>query len=277
MGQDTNAANEGDILKHALLLEVLNRCQHWPTLSYSETHAGAGVYDSGLQEKKHIESLKQRVESTAAPKSGAGKLYYDGLSKWWSDPNNASMYPGSVLQAVRHLSSLNKLEAGHIRVTEAVNASCSSLERALQRFSVRPKLAPFQDSLNWLTEYDHLVLLVDPFGMTRSTGPELTKALNRGFVDLAILKDLFSSCWPKNAVVMFWSAFAHEPGAANKRGLANWLSDEVPQRGADHRWFVRRHYNVALVGIGKGRDVVAQVPGNREWGTSWLAKYVREA
>ena len=41
---DRKAANDGDRLKHALLLEVLVRTQTWPRVVYSETHAGAGVY-----------------------------------------------------------------------------------------------------------------------------------------------------------------------------------------------------------------------------------------
>jgi hypothetical protein len=43
MLQSSNAANPGDQLKHGLLAELLSRCVDWPSLTYAETHAGAGI------------------------------------------------------------------------------------------------------------------------------------------------------------------------------------------------------------------------------------------
>ncbi len=60
MGQDKNSANEGDQLKHSLLAEVLSRCVVWHSLTYAETHAGAGIYLEANQraQKPHIANIK---------------------------------------------------------------------------------------------------------------------------------------------------------------------------------------------------------------------------
>jgi 23S rRNA A2030 N6-methylase RlmJ len=50
---DKKAANDGDRLKHALLLEILARVTSWPAVVYAETHAGAGIYLQGGQDADH--------------------------------------------------------------------------------------------------------------------------------------------------------------------------------------------------------------------------------
>ena len=47
--QGKNAANKGDWLKHALTSEVLAQCLDWPTITYAETHAGAGIFSADSQ------------------------------------------------------------------------------------------------------------------------------------------------------------------------------------------------------------------------------------
>ena len=63
--QDNNSANEGDIIKHCSLADVLNHCAgNWDSVHFSETHAGAGKYSAKSQvapKKNYIEQLKAKV------------------------------------------------------------------------------------------------------------------------------------------------------------------------------------------------------------------------
>ncbi len=103
MGQDRNAGNTGDQLKHSLTVEVLMSCLNWPTITYAETHAGAGCFDAHAQSeegKAHITDLKALVATQEAVQSQvAGGRYHELLTNWWSETCNAATYPGSVVQS----------------------------------------------------------------------------------------------------------------------------------------------------------------------------------
>src|SRR4051794_33862495 len=60
---DEKSANPGDRMKHALSLEVLCRTVDWPIVTYSETHAGAGVYNESKQRpaSAYIRTLRERA------------------------------------------------------------------------------------------------------------------------------------------------------------------------------------------------------------------------
>lgn len=148
MGQNSNAANEGDQLKHALLAEVLLRCLDWPLLTYAETHAGAGIYEANSQsaDKAHIHKVKALVEGLETlEETTTGGGYARLLKTWWSDAKNAEKYPGSVLQAAITLKRRKKeLEPAHVRVTEAVEETHARLAKAVEPFGVNPKHGGFR-------------------------------------------------------------------------------------------------------------------------------------
>src|SRR4051812_39581697 len=98
------AANNGDRLKHALLLEVLERTGDWAGVVYAETHAGAGAYHAGDQTKdKYILDLRQKVENAPTTATGPGFAYLTWLREWWGDPANRESYPGSAVTVLRWL------------------------------------------------------------------------------------------------------------------------------------------------------------------------------
>ena len=99
---DEKAANDGDRLKHPITLEVLGRCSTWPSLTYAETHAGAGRYLASGQrvDRPHIVRLQEKVahEKRLAVESEAGGRYLGLLRDWWDDANNEGTYPGEHLR-----------------------------------------------------------------------------------------------------------------------------------------------------------------------------------
>ncbi|MGV2338729.1 MAG UNVERIFIED_CONTAM: hypothetical protein LVR18_33505 [Planctomycetaceae bacterium] len=102
MLQSSNAANPGDQLKHGLLAELLSRCVDWPSLTYAETHAGAGIYSAAAQAspRDHIVRLQAKLRSSDETATvGAGAAYARLLSDWWNQPRPSLDYPGSVVQA----------------------------------------------------------------------------------------------------------------------------------------------------------------------------------
>src|SRR4051794_30529936 len=109
---DEKAANSGDRLKHTLLLEVLSRCSNWESLTYSETHAGAGIYHAERQKQRsqYIAELEATISnSEVTPQSVASGATYNKLLKtWWADPDHHGVYPGSVVQAATFLRQIAK-------------------------------------------------------------------------------------------------------------------------------------------------------------------------
>ena len=98
LNMDEKAANNGDRLKHALLLEILGRAApSWPTVVYAETHAGAGVYyqeEQSKQGQQYISDLRALISETIssgspAPES-AGFNYFAALKRWWFEASDDS-------------------------------------------------------------------------------------------------------------------------------------------------------------------------------------------
>ena len=220
---DEKAANEGDRLKHPLTLELPGRCSAWESLTYAETHAGAGRYlaSGQLADKPHIARLHDKVsrEKRPAVDSEAGGRYLALLRDWWDDLNTVGAYPGSVLQSARFLSRWRSVGSWEIRATEADKATSERLSASLKGLGIETKHEGFQTQVDWLTQNDNLILLVDPysyFAIDDGEGRDKarTKALNKGRIDQEAMDSLFDRCWGKSAcVVLFWCAFAHEPGA----------------------------------------------------------------
>jgi len=56
--QSKNAGNDGDIVKHATLAWVLNKCG-WENVNYRETHAGNGIQTNPPKNKKKLPKNKK--------------------------------------------------------------------------------------------------------------------------------------------------------------------------------------------------------------------------
>lgn len=277
MGQDSNAANEGDQLKHALLAEVLVRCLDWPSLTYAETHAGAGVYDSAFQPvgKDYIQRLKKTVESEPLPhENDAGRGYLLLLKNWWSNPENPNWYPGSVLQAAITMKRRRDgTEPVEFRVTEAIQATHSKLVKKVDSYGVNTKLSGFQDEIKWLTENDSLVILIDPYTYTNEKS-----ALNKGHIDLETLTMVLKECWTKSTcVVGFWCAMGRDKTAKQKQThFTSMVKSLASRNGAIFRLFAFGKYSIAWIGIGQGASVVRSMPSSSSWKQSWLKRVVKE-
>ncbi len=279
MGQDSNAANEGDQLKHALLAEVLVRCLDWPSLTYAETHAGAGIYKASSQSpgKDHIHKLKTLIdELDGIEEADAGNGYARLLKNWWSDDGNADKYPGSVLQAAITLERRNKgTESTKIRVAEACKETHEQLVTAAASFGVQAKHAGFQDEIKWLTENDDLVFLIDPFTYTndRST-------LNKGRIDLDTLTTVLTNCWDKSrCVIGFWCAVCDSTGWEKRRQVDHHLLALINKARAEQRVYCAgrcNRFQLSLIGIGDGSSVISQLPSGSRWHESWLGPVIRE-
>ncbi len=274
---DEKAANYGDRLKHALLLETLERTGDWPGVVYAETHAGAGVYRAGDQSgDRYIDDLRQKVEKADAAATGAGAAYLTWLKGWWSDAANRESYPGSALTALRWLQRHRPGSPLDIRVTEYDAATCGRLRQALGSDAC-VKQESFAKELDWLTGEQNLVLLVDPFGcVTSFVGAG--RGLDDGWIDRATVTDILRRCAGKDrAVISLWWGFGqalrdhHQATCGLLTGWAQQHGNAVCRVFHDKR----NHAN-ALVGIGGGANVVRGVPRRADWAASWLRDAVYE-
>jgi hypothetical protein len=276
---DEKAANYGDRLKHALLLETLDRTGAWPGVVYAETHAGAGVYRAGDQSgDRYIDDLRQKVEQADAAATGAGAAYLTWLKGWWSDAGNRESYPGSAVTALRWLQRRRPDGPLDIRVTEYDTATCGRLRQALAP-QAGVKQESFAKELDWLTGADNLVLLVDPFGcVTSFGGAGSARGLSDGWIDHATVTDILRRCAGKDrAVASLWWGFG-QALRVHHQATCDLLTGWAQQHGnALCRVFhdKRNHAN-ALVGIGDGANVVRDVPSRNEWAASWLPDAVYE-
>ena len=281
---DKKAANFGDRLKHPLLLEVLARCKTWDALTYAESHAGAGEYLAADQDadKPRITELFRLVSDLKDKPSeeAAGRRYYHLLQERWAKKDGQGSYPGSVLQAARFLKSQNV--KAEFRVTEDREDTYDRLVKAVNEYVVQHEHGKFQNKIDWLTEKDSLVLLIDPFSIGEDFGNERDKKLNKGGIDLPTLAKVLDPCWEKkSAVVLLWSGFGHNPrgemGGHVKRGVVyGWLKCLCEQKGSSFRCYHARSYYTFILGIGAGAVAVGNLPKKKEWSQSWLSKTVRE-
>ncbi len=146
-------------MKHALLLEVLERTIGWPDQVYAETHAGAGVYLAQNQKvgEKHIDELWEIVAKACDTSDGPGFAYLSWLKHWWGDTANRGWYPGSAVTALQCLNRMRPSGEPIIRLTERNSVACDRLRRALgPRGAHAAKSASFLEELDWLMERDNL-------------------------------------------------------------------------------------------------------------------------
>jgi len=271
------AANEGDKLKHSLLLEVLLRCKEWDSLTYAETHAGAGRYLAADQDKDnhYINNLSNLVAGLKhkPAEETAGSRYFYLLQDWWSDNDRTGTYPGSLLQAARFLMA-NKIKA-EFRATEADKDTCDRLVKAVNDYGIQPEQEKFQNKIEWLTKNDKLVLLIDPLSFAEDFFKASEKKVNKGGMDLPTLAKLLDPCWEKkSAVVLFWSGFGNKGGHVKKGIAYGWLKCICEQKKASmccHH--DARLHNIFVIGIGEGKKITDQLL-QLDWSGSWLSKTI---
>ncbi len=281
---DEKAANQGDRLKHALLLEVLQRTCNWPSVAYAETHAGAGVYCAKGQSEKHpyIQDLQSIVTRQRPPakEDEPGAAYLKWLKEWWHVPANDGLYPGSAVTALRWLRGHRTPSQFDVLVIEKSETSFSRLRDALGAGSFRAERGSFTNFLDQLTAPDGLVLLIDPFAcVTRFENATRECGLNKGWIDHETVRDVLGRCAQKQrAVVGFWWSSAqnlrthHGP---TSRLLREWCADHDSRA---YREFHdgRANHKCGLVGIGVGAQIVRYVPTRNHWKGSWLRNVIYE-
>lgn len=298
---DEKSANPGDRMKHALSLEVLSRTADWPTVTYSETHAGAGIYAESKQKpaNAHIRALRERVmwelvrsaagaTAVERPTPVPGAAYLDLLKRWWDSPDQFGNYPGSARQAGDYLASQRR--QFQLLLTECDLATCNRLKVAVKGFPSQVEKDSFEPKLEWLTAPDHLYLVVDPFRCVESfTGhvnlPDGKFGVAEGDIDHGIVHKVLRLCSDRSAAVMhFWWPTTSQDGKSgvsaivadsNKTTRGLFLTWESEKPGRCYRQYDDYHNHAsALLGVGKGADIVRQV-GKLAWDKSWLSPFLR--
>ncbi|MBN9519358.1 hypothetical protein J0H58_12685 [bacterium] len=277
ISMDKKAANEGDKLKHPLLLEVLARCKAWGSLAYAESHAGAGKYLAADQhpDKPHISNLFNLLsdQKDKPDEEAAGGRYYRLLQDWWADKDGFATYPGSVLQAARFLT--NQRVKAKFRVTEAHKGTYDRLAKAMNEYNVRPEYDKFQNKLDWLTGEDSLVMLIDPLSLGEDFGTDRKKKLNKGGMDLPTLTKVLAPCWGKKAaVVLLWSGFGNTGGHVKRGMVYGWLKCLCEQKGSSFSCYHAKSYYTFVMGVGEGKEVTERLL-ELNWSRSWLSKTVK--
>ncbi|MCH2131879.1 MAG: hypothetical protein MK179_22285 [Pirellulaceae bacterium] len=301
VNMDQLAANAGDRMKHALSLEVLSRTNSWATLTYSETHAGAGVYLEKNQTKPaHIRNLRdivlwQTMRKQFADSGGeaegqiaAGDAYLDLLKSWWFESSNLGKYPGSAKQAVLYLTRTGNDSTFEIRLTEKDEDTYKRLKKAVSGYRQEPRQKSFYDERKWLTEPDHLLLVVDPFRCVESFDLNKATDINEGDIDHEIIRSLLTLCEKKQAAVIhFWWSKRSNPGGSEMDILVTESHDKArqlfdvwatgnPLRAV--REFQDKHNHAStLIGIGDGARIVKDIPGRDQWQRSWLKPFLAES
>jgi hypothetical protein len=279
MLQSSNAANPGDQLKHGLLAELLSRCLDWPSLTYAETHAGAGIYSAAAQAspRDHIVRLQAKLRSSDETANvGAGAAYARLLSDWWNQPRPSLDYPGSVVQAALLLrQGRTGRAAADIRVTEADPVAQQLLQNATAAIGVTSRCRGFQDEIGWLTETDSLVLLIDPF-----TYGEAPSCVTRGNIDAGTLLQVLQRCRGKQrCMIGFWCAATHASTRRLRIRVDGEIEAFVLSAGGVKREFSAGNddrFQMTVIGLGDGVPVVSAIPGVAAWSESWLRNVILE-
>ena len=300
VNMDEKAANAGDRMKHALSLEVLSRTNAWNSITYAETHAGAGVYLEDKQGKPpHIHELRDIVlwqlmrnneDAKIRSDNGtrAGAAFLNLLKEWWFDAANHGQYPGSAKQATIYLSKSRADQSFEIRLTEKDEKAFKRLNKAVSGVEEEPRNRSFYKERDWLTEPDNLFLVVDPFRCVESFDLSDQTDINKGDIDHGVVRELIELCETKQAAVIhFWWSKRSQPGGSDmdklvtashkaaRRLCSDWKGDN-PSRAV--REFQDKHNHASLLlGIGDGARVVEDIPGKDEWQACWLKPFLAES
>jgi len=304
--QGVNAANYGDVLKHPLICDVLQKCINagWKNITYAETHAGAGIYSSLKQgkipsndiyndlnvkelrgKKYHIKALfKAYYESKNNATSK--DTYREILNKSWEqaeiDADTEIKYAGSAYLAASILKATNA--RFDIRLTENDPLKCNQLKDSLtgllptavvsnhiEQASFQGKNTHGKDMIDWLTENDNLILIIDPFKLSLNFN-----GIKKGGIDLYHLLKLTESVkGKKKAVVGFWYSTDQK---SNQLGLPCIFTKTIIQNyGKDKcRRYYFGIYNFILIGFGGGIEIVNNLPSQSELQNRWFVVDIKE-
>jgi len=282
--QGENAANAGDILKHPLICDVLEKCieAKWGNITYAETHSGAGIYSSTIQpndnNKAHIINLKLEH----AKHNGKANGHYWGiLDTFWkvegNHTNEETKYAGSAYLA----ASILKEKYGEnfdIRLTECDPEACNQLKNSLNGLLPTINLdnyirkAGFQDQIDWLTANDNLVLIVDPFKLSFHS-----KGVNKGDIDLYHLLRLTERLKDKNAVTGFWYSTDQDP-IKNKMKLSSFFDKTIIENYEELncRKYSFGNFYFIFIGFGAGKGIVNDLPSQSELQNRWFQLEIKE-
>lgn len=300
---DEKSANPGDRMKHPLNLELLSRAKLWPSICYSETHSGAGIYQENLQKpsKPYISQLKEQVleisrsfkviDSTQASEPTAirlaGKPFLDVLTDWWSQPGKEAEYPGSARQVAEFLR-ITTPQNFEIRLTENHNETFNRLRNAMAcEKSAILRQQSFSGEISWLLEKDNLLLVVDPFRIFDSfVGLNAKKVgIHCGDIDLAIVDAFLQGIEAKaNAIIHFWWPLVFQGLDKAKKTSVSRANREASAKfrrwcesAPDNRFYQAFHdghsHKSSLIGIGGGASLVREV-SRLDWKGSWLSPYI---
>lgn len=298
--QGKNAANAGDILKHPLICDVLQKCidANWKNITYAETHAGAGIYSSLGQGRIsshddynswNVEQLRKRKYHIVAlfkayceSKSNAplNNFYWNILNNLWDglefDPDTEIKYAGSAYLAASILKATN--EIFDIRLTEYNLEACHQLKNSLNgllpTINVNDHImqAGFQDQIDWLTANDNLVLIVDPFKLSFHS-----KGVNKGDIDLYHLLRLTERLKDKNAITGFWYSTDQDP-IKNKMKLSSFFDKTIIENYEELncRKYSFGNFYFIFIGFGAGKGIVNDLPSQSQLQNRWFQLEIKE-
>lgn len=200
-----HAGNFADVLKHVVLLEVLDYlCQKPKPIRFIDTHAGAGLYPLELKHMQRLKEYRQGVEkvwaSVTPAELSASNLnlpepiqrYIQALKSWNPTPT-LKRYPGSPALAFQQLRSQDQLH-----LAELHNRTFRQLSTYVRKaFSVEestdspkskntPKIFTFQtDGFNHLKaalppQKGRACILIDPAYEVKSDYKTVVQAIQEG-------------------------------------------------------------------------------------------------
>ena len=235
VNQKSKSANIGDQLKHCPFPFIFDEIKDWGNLTYSETHAGQGVYKSSEQVEPHIKNHYLAFNQA----NGTNPYYLAQKSFFKKYPviNDEILYCGSSLLAKLCNPSME------IRLCEWEETNCKHLLESLKNPNFI-RNASFHQNIDWLTENDNTVLLLDPFTVVEEGNDTMDGRLPWYYYKL-ILEKLSS----KNALVMLWF-WSETP--------KSWM-DLVELNVQDYVRFQANNYNFLVTGFGKGKPLLAKL------------------
>ena len=177
-----------------------------------------------------------------------------------------------MVQAVLALNERSStLPKAEVRVTEYDAANCEQLRQSVEEFGVVPVNGGFQNRVEWLTENDNLVLVVDPFSLTKEG------KLNSGHLNLTQFADVLRNCWDRTrCVVGFWYSNPQGSTVQEKAERLTAIASLAAEHRATCRAFKFGAYNMVWLGIGKGKQVITAIPNAQQWKSTWLKSVVNE-
>ncbi len=296
--QGQKSGNAGDILKHGLICDVLQKCiaDKWEKITYAETHAGAGIYSSKGQDpqptstsskpkktKEKVQHIKALFKKFSDAQEEKKDTYWRILNALWESLRRSEIgadteikYSGSAYLA----ASILKKHYGNnfdIRLTEFGHLICEALKGSLcdllptETVGNHIKQDGFQNKITWLTEKDHLVLIIDPFKLSKNSSK-----LNKGGIDQDTLLNVIEKVRNKvNAVVGFWYPTNRY---SNTLKLHSSFDKTIIEKYGELncRKYSFDKYHFVLIGFGGGIKIINDLPSQSELQKRWFDLDIKE-